>query len=144
MTRRPTCSKWWRTAQPSQRSSPRSYRSIFGTKHSATRPSPTPHSIGSLNIRTASNSPETRVANAPHHQVRAASSDRSESKSSLPICTTALHYDEREGGELRGPDLTTASAATRLSVSLRRVRKLRIGCPKTPEYAFRPIEARWY
>jgi hypothetical protein len=47
----------------------------------------------------------------------------------------ALPYDEREGGELRGSDPTTASAATRPSIPPRRVRKLRNGCSKTPEYA---------
>ena len=49
--------------------------------------------------------------------------------------SNALLYDEREGGELRGFDLATAPAASRPSITLGRVRKLRTECSKTSEYS---------
>ena len=52
--------------------------------------------------------------------------NRSNSNPSIHGGANAQLYDEREGGELRGPDLTAASAASRLSITHGRVRKLRL------------------
>ena len=97
--------------------------------------SPTPRSIDSWKDHTALSSSATRVASALRHQLHAAPNDPSDPNSSWHQRPNALLYDEREGGELRGPELTTASAATRPSITPRRVRKLRTECSKTSEYA---------
>ena len=108
----------------------------------ATRPSLTLRSIGFWRDRTALNSSATRVASAPRHQRRATPRVQNEPRPSGHQLPDALLYDEREGGELRGFDLATASAASRPSITLRRVRKLRTECSKTSEYAMQS-SANW-